>query len=73
MNIETKFEVGDTIYTIDPDTLKMRQYEVGAVSAITSGKGTAVYISPKGETYKSIDEGKCFRTRSELLTHITQP
>ena len=73
MNIETKFKVGDTVYTVDPETLKIKQFEIGSVSSITSKDGTTVLVWPKTESYISVNEKKCFPTREALIDHITKP
>lgn len=74
MNIETKFKVGDTVYTIDPETLKIKQFEIESVTSYTNDKGTTVLVYPKGDCcYKSVDERKCFSTREALIDHITKP
>lgn len=73
MNIETKFKVGDTVYTVDPETLKIKQFEIGSVSSITSKDGTTVLVWPKTESYTSVNEKKCFPTREALIDHITKP
>lgn len=74
MNIETKFKVGDNVFTIDPETLKIKQFEIESVTSVSNDKGTTVLVYPKGEgCYKSVDENKCFSTREALLDHITKP
>lgn len=74
MNIETRFEVGDTIFTIDPDTLKVAEYEVESVTTIANCNGVTSYVLPRGKgAYRSIEERKCFRTREELIDHVTKP
>lgn len=73
MNIETKFKVGDNVFTIDPETLKIKQFEIGSVSSITSENGTIVLVYPKTGSYISVNEKKCFPTREALLDHITKP
>jgi hypothetical protein len=74
MNIETKFKVGDNVYTVDPETLKIKQFEIESVTSFTNGKGTTVSVYPKGDgCYKGVDENKCFSTREALLDHITKP
>ena len=56
MNIETKFKVGDNVFTIDPETLKIKQFEIGTVASITSETGTTISVYPKTEgSYKSVD------------------
>lgn len=74
MNIETKFKVGDNVFTIDPETLKIKQFEIGTVASATNDKGTNVLVYPKGkDCYKSADENKCFSTKEALLDYITKP
>lgn len=73
MNIETKFKVGDNVFTIDPETLKIKQFEIGSVSSITSENDTIVLVYPKTGSYISVNEKKCFPTREALLDHITKP
>lgn len=73
MNIETKFKVGDNVFTIDPETLTVKQFEIGSIMSITSEKGTTVLVYSKTESYNSVNERKCFSTREALLDHITKP
>ncbi|MDD6541766.1 MAG: hypothetical protein PUF32_05635 [Prevotella sp.] len=73
MNIETKFKVGDNVYTVDPETLKIKHFVIGSISSITSENGTIVLVYPKTENYTSVNEKKCFPTREALIDHITKP
>lgn len=74
MNIETKFKVGDTVYTINAETLKIRVFEVGIVTTYTNEKGaTSVTLYPKdGSSFDGADESKCFTDRQSLIDHITE-
>lgn len=73
MNIETKFKVGDKVFTIDPDTLRIKDFEVEYVSTVTSKDGTRVTLYPKTGGYAGYDEGKCFHSRERLIAHVTEP
>lgn len=74
MNIETKFKVGDNVFTVDPETLKIKQFDIESVTSFTNGKGTTVLVYPKGDgCYKGVDENKCFSTIEALFDHITKP
>lgn len=73
MNVTTKFNVGDTVYTIDPETLKIKEFEIGSISTSTDAEKTNVYLYPKGSSsYNSIYESKCFASREELIDHVTK-
>lgn len=75
MSIETKFKVGDTVFTIDPKTLKIKDFEVAMVSAYATAGGTSVNLSPR-EDYgygNSVDEALCFPDEESLIAHITKP
>lgn len=73
MNIETKFKVGDTVYTIDPETLKVKAIVIGTISTMTTDKGTTVLFYPKDNGYlDNVNEDKCFASREALLDHITK-
>lgn len=73
MNVTTKFNVGDTVYTIDADTLKIKEFEIGSISTSTDAEKTTVYLYPKeSSNYSSIREDKCFASRDTLIEHVTK-
>ena len=74
MNIKTRFNVGDTVCTIDKDTLKFRDFEVESVYAYATDKNCRIKYKAKGDSAyaDSYDENVCFTSREELLTHITE-
>lgn len=74
MDIKTKFNVGDKVFTIDKETFKMKRFVVGSVS-IWADDDTMVTYYPKkeeivdySERYK---ENVCFASENELLSYIT--
>lgn len=75
MNIKTRFSIGDTLFTIDPKTMKMHQFKVGYISIYVDAEGKAD-ISYRADddtlfTEGSYDEDKCFATEAELLAFVT--
>lgn len=73
MKIETKFNVGDKVFTIDSSSLKVKEFEVDHICTWTNkGKKTNVTLYD-GESYSAngYDENKCFSTEADLLTFVT--
>lgn len=72
MTIKTKFNEGDKVFTIDTNTLKVKDFEVKRISTYTSQGKTSVTLYD-GDTYTATghDETKCFSTEAELMTFIT--
>ena len=72
MTIKTKFNEGDKVFTIDTNTLKVKEFEVGRISTYTCNGKTYVTLYPKGEnTSTGYNEEKCFSTQAELVTFVT--
>ena len=72
MNIQTKYEVNDIVYTIDTSTLKMKKIEIESVSIHVNNNGdSSVCYYGNDNSYTSYDEKKCFPSEKELLAHIT--
>lgn len=71
MNIETKFKVGDKAFTIDPKTLRIKEFEVSYICTLTNDGGTRVTLYPK-TTCTGYDEALCFHSRSQLVAHVTE-
>lgn len=73
MNITTKFEIGQKAFTIDVNTLKVKEFEVGTIGVYVNGKGeVSVTLYPKDGAYDGTDESKCFTDRQSLIDHITE-
>lgn len=73
MNITTKFEIGQKAFTIDENTLKVKEFEVGSIGVYVNGKGeVSVTLYPKDGVFDCTDESKCFADRQSLIDHITE-
>lgn len=74
MDIKTKFNVGDKVFTLDKEAFKMKKFTVGAVS-IWADDDTMVTYYPKKEEIVDYNErykeNVCFASENELLSHIT--
>lgn len=73
MTIKTKYNEGDKVFTIDTNTLKVKEFEVGRISTHTSKGKTSVTLYAKEDTYAAngYNEDKCFPTQAELITFVT--
>lgn len=74
MEIKTKFNVGDKVYTIDPKTLKIREIEVGGIYVYADGTENLIKYRAKGDSPfgDSYNESVCFATRQLLLDYISE-
>lgn len=72
MTIKTNFDEGDKVFTIDTNTLKIKDFVVKRVLTITSAGKTSVTLYD-GDSYPAngYNESKCFATEAELMTFIT--
>ena len=70
MNIKTRYNVGDTVYTIDKNSMKVLPFKVKSIVVI-SDESTAIRLTPEGQNYDSYDERKCFPTEEELIKYVT--
>lgn len=73
MNIKTKFNVGEKVNTIDPKTMKIREFEISSVLVLADGKSQSVTYRAKGDSYLAdgYPEKKCFANKSDLLKFIS--
>ncbi len=74
MNIQTRFNVGDKVFTIDKETLKMKEFTVGSVHIWVNDGARVSYYALKDEVVsygESYDESVCFASENELLSYIT--
>ena len=73
MNVQTKYNVGDVVYTIDKATLKMREFEISTVFVSTTDVGVEVKYHARGDSAyaDNIPEEHCFLSENELLNHIS--
>lgn len=74
MKIETKFNVGDTVYTIDKKSMKLKEFEISSVTVVAITKDTLhISYGVKTENYhtESYEERVCFASRDDLLDYVT--
>lgn len=69
MEITTKFNIGDTLFTIDKESMKIIEFQVTSahVFIYKSPEDTSIYYNT---TYQ---EDRCFRTKQELMEFIDKP
>ena len=70
MTIKTKYNVGDKVYTIDKNSMKVLPFKIKTIVSI-SDESTAVRLTPEGKDYDSYDEKRCFPSEDELIRYIT--
>lgn len=61
--------VGDKLYTLDTEKLRIRQIEVETISVIITKSNVHVYVYPKGET-NGIDIKRCFFSKTNLYQQL---
>ena len=72
-SFETKFEVGQKAWTVDTDTLKVVEFEIGKISCSVSKAGAQVFLHPMKDgspQYTGYRESVCFETREQLKSHL---
>lgn len=71
MTINTKFNVGQSLYFINPDTMKMQCSEVHRIDAeIHANEIKVTYFMNIDGKFKIIKEDGLFTTREELLESL---
>lgn len=71
MTVNTKFNIGDKVVTIDTNTLKLKEFVIKRM--FVNLYKDKVYVSLYGDdtyTSTSYDEEKCFSTEEELMDFI---
>ena len=68
-NILTKFNVGDTLYTLGK-SMRIETFKVEAISIYVSESGINIYYKAEGEQYDTHKETHCFSTKEDLLDYI---
>lgn len=71
MEIKTKFNIGDKVFTIDKDSFKIKEFKVASMMVFFNSTGnlrTTLY--PADDYISSYEEEKCFSTREDLLKYI---
>ena len=75
MKVETKYNVGETVFTIDTATLKVKSFNVHSIGINVSKENkvsVTLYEDNGSYSYNSFDESKCFPTEAELLEYVTK-
>lgn len=76
MEFISKFNVGDKVYTVDKETMKIKEITIETVVAISSeiNKVRVSYsLMTEGYRTESYDEAVCFASREELIDYMTSP
>lgn len=75
MNFNTKFNIGDHVFTINTSTLKTKEFDVKRIFTSTSPDGATRVTLYEGDSYlgDGYDEDKCFSNEADLITFITTP
>ncbi len=72
MKIETRFKVGDIVFTINKETMKVESFPVHSINVHVDENDTSVYIYKKCDYHdECYYENKCFSSEEELLHYIT--
>lgn len=74
MTITTNYNIGDVIYTVDTDTLRIINAPVIriSVSARQDMQPIILYSIETDGSNKCIEQGKCFSSAEELMRHLSQ-
>ncbi len=74
MTITTNYNIGDVIYTIDTDTLKIINAPVSRISvgARQDMKPLVLYSIDTDGNSKCIEQSKCFSSAEDLMRHLSQ-
>jgi hypothetical protein len=74
MILESKFNIGEKVFTIDRESLKVREFEVYSIAAKVSkdDESPEIEYHAKGDSFlcDNIPERLCFASREELMKHI---
>ena len=75
MTININVELGQTLYTINPETLHIRAIKVESIAVFKREGSTEMYVTtttPSGDV-KSVNLAKCFPSKAALLAQIDNP
>ena len=72
MKVNTKFEIGDKAVTIDPNTLKEKEFVIDNMSVYING-GQIIVSLYERDNYTAYREDRCFATEDELIAFVTSP
>lgn len=71
MTVKTKFNIGDKVFTIDTNTLKVKEFVIMRMFINIHKEKNMVFLYDD-DTYNgtSYDETKCFPSEKELMDFI---
>lgn len=73
MTITTDYNVGDMIYTVNPDKLKIIETKIESVHiSVYNDKPAITYGTKTGDDFKIYEESQCFASAEALMRHLTQ-
>ena len=75
MTITLNVELGQTLYTVNPETLHIMTVKVDSVAVFKRQYETAVYVTTATRRggVKSVNLAKCFPSKEALLAQIDNP
>lgn len=74
MEIQTKFNVGDKIYSIDKRDMKIKKFEIGAIYIACGSEISISYRNKDCSMFEdNYPEENCFYSKEELLRYIDRP
>lgn len=70
--VKTKYEVGDMLFTIDRETMRLRKFTVKSVCILCmSDKCVISYAAEGDDAWKpSIPEDRCFNSKDALFEYV---
>lgn len=75
--VNSKFNIGDQVVTVDKNSLKMKKFEVAEITFFVYKDHITVYLYPMNEdgrpdSCNGIDENLCFSSETDLIEHMTK-
>lgn len=73
MVINTKFNIGDKVFTVNKETMKAEKITIGGVMAYSyqsGAKGVKYQKQEDGASLTFYEEDVCFTSMDELVAHI---
>ena len=73
MELNTKFDVGDTIYFVDPRTEKIRSSKINLISVVASNGEVITYFQVGENEFNLVrlQEGDCYSSLTEIKNNKT--
>jgi len=70
--MKSGFDLGQKVFTIDKDEMKMVSFEVAKITCVMSKDKNEAYLyaSEDSSWYQGYKEKNCFASEEELLEHL---